>query len=542
MGNGDGFIWIYIIRKTIIKIFNELYEIREKFMREGSKCEKMIKLKKIFMKLILLISIIILFRLIYVILFKPLKISKNNIIENYLTIINILVTTGLSYSLLKTSKYSNKLSIEIAERENNRDEEKIRESSLIVYYDILSKINIIMDLYNKKEFGVNKGIVNNINNNSDWVKHIANLRDILTEYELSLVFDLYNNFILISDLQHSQGDKGDEINNIINILVEKVFNKPLIDYLWMDFEGITESLLNRRYFDILTKILLFVKKDKKDNRINSNKRIDSACECDEYGNIISGIDEYYINEEILLYKFEYEEGKLIKGKLNDKKNNLVFDCLFDEDGCQKDGYVTRYGNDNDIEYKGDIKDGKYSGKGILYYSYKLNKIEFEGIWECNKKVRGEYNGKGTNAAIKYFKGEYKDDEPYTGKIKCGFDYKIAEDVYGFKGEILNGVPVDGTGYRFNKHEFSDEYKFNHPECEGNEYSQNYEDYYYKEPSDEEIEYLGRKSEEASIECEKSEILDNTGHAIELLEANWENGQCKLLEDEIINKAYLSCNW
>ena len=515
-------------------------KLGEKFMREDSKCEKMIKWKKIFNKFILLISIIMVFILIYVKIFKPLKINKNNIIEYYLTSINILITTCLSYSLLKTSEESTNLSKKIDERENNRDEEKIRESALIVYYDILSKINIVRDLYNKKEFGVNKGIVNNINNNSDWVKHIANLRGTLTEYELSLVFDLYNNFILISDLQHSQGEKDEEINEIINILVEKVFNKPLIDYLWIDFKGMTESLVNRRYFDILTKILLNFKKDKNDNRINLNKRIDSRCECDEDGNIISGIDEYYIDEKILLYKFEYEEGKLIKGKLNDKKNNLIFDCSFDKDGCQKDGYVTRYGND--VEYKGDIIDGKYSGKGILYYSYKQNKIEFEGIWECNKKVRGEYNGKWTDSAIKYFKGEYKDDEPYTGKIECGINYKIAEDVYGFKGEILNGIPVDGTGYRFNKHEFSDEYKFNHPECEGNEYSQNYEDYYYKEPSDEEIEYLGRKSEEASIACEKSEILDNTGHAIELLKANWENGQCKLLEDEIINKAYLSCNW
>ena len=515
-------------------------KLGEKFMREDSKCEKMIKWKKIFMIFILLISIIMLFILIYVNVFKILKINKDKIIEYYLTIINILVTTCLSYSLLKTSKESNNLSKKIDERENNRDEEKIRESALIVYYDILSKINIVRDLYNKKEFGVNKGIVNNINNNSDWVKHIANLRGTLTEYELSLVFDLYNNFILISDLQHSQDEKGDEINKIINILVEKVFNKPLIDYLWIDFKGMTESLVNRRYFDILTKILLNFKEDKNDNRINLNKRIDSTCEYDEDGNIISGIDEYYIDEKILLYKFKYEKGRLIKGKLNDKNNNLIFDCSFDKDGCPKDGYVTRYGND--VEYKGDIIDGKYNGEGILYYSYKQNKIEFEGSWECNKKVSGEYNGKWTDSGIKYFKGEYKDDEPYTGKIECSINYKIAEDVYGFKGEILNGIPVDGTGYKFNKHEFSDEYKFNHPECEGNEYSQNYEDYYYKEPSDEEIEYLGRKSEEASIACEKSEILDNTGHAIELLKANWENGQCKLLEDEIINKAYLSCNW
>ena len=53
-------------------------KLGEKFMREDSKCEKMIKWKKIFNKFILLISIIMVFILIYVKIFKPLKINKNN--------------------------------------------------------------------------------------------------------------------------------------------------------------------------------------------------------------------------------------------------------------------------------------------------------------------------------------------------------------------------------------------------------------------------------------------------------------------------------
>ncbi|MDU1443137.1 MAG: hypothetical protein E6916_06435 [Clostridium cochlearium] len=53
------------------------------------------------------------------------------------------VTGILSWALLKTSKKSNELSEAIKAKEDNRDNEKVKKSAMIIYYDLLSNVRIL---------------------------------------------------------------------------------------------------------------------------------------------------------------------------------------------------------------------------------------------------------------------------------------------------------------------------------------------------------------------------------------------------------------
>ncbi len=479
---------------------------------------------------------------------KPIEIG--NYLNYYFTILGIEVTGVLTYSVLQTSKQSNILTKEINDKEKNRDKEKIRESALIIYYDIISKIRNLIVLYNSKEFNVNTEIINGFNASSDWVKNIANLRDVLTAYELETIFNLYNNFLLLTEFQHTQGDKSEEMNSIVNNLSNKLFITPLLNYLWMDFNGMTELLLSSKYYIILKKILSVTQN--KENRTidflqHNNKKIKyNNCEFDDYGNIIKGVDKCYTSNNNLLYEFEYNDRKIVKGIFYNKHRELIFNCTFNLNTSYSEGYVTYYYKPNRLKYKGNIKNGKYAGTGIVYYDSNANSIEFSGIWENNKKKNGEYKSNSNNASILYFNGEYKNDMPYSGKIECHYTFKLrSSDVYGFNGTIFQGKPVDGGGYKVSKSYFTSEFIEKNPKYDTSlnyypEYSEDYEEYLNNIPVEVQQEMI-ESSLRNEKEIELEDLKERYGCVIELLSATWNDGICETAEEDILNKEFFAMN-
>ncbi|MBK5243096.1 hypothetical protein [Clostridium sp.] len=184
--------------------------------------------------------------------YSPIKIGEY--LYYYFSIIGIELTALLSYALWLTSVKSIDLAETINDKEENRDKEKVRESALIVYYDLVSKISILKLLYSKNFLKDNVQETRKINVTSDWVKNIANLRNFLNGKELETLFNLYNSFLLIYELERSENDKNEEIKVLVERLSSKIFIPVLLEYLWMDFTGETEAILSSEYYLILRKI------------------------------------------------------------------------------------------------------------------------------------------------------------------------------------------------------------------------------------------------------------------------------------------------
>jgi len=180
-------------------------------------------------------------------------ISLGEYLYYYIAAVGIEVTGLLSYAIWRTSKESNKLWEDISTKEENKDKEIVRESALIVYYDLLSNISILKMLYSTQILEIKPVETNRLNIQSGWVKNIANLRDILSETELEMIFNLYNSFLLLSELESSSNlnDESNDLKILVDKLANNIFTSVLLDDLWMNFNGITESILNNKYYPIL---------------------------------------------------------------------------------------------------------------------------------------------------------------------------------------------------------------------------------------------------------------------------------------------------
>ena len=326
-------------------------------------------------------------------------ISLGEYLYYYIAAVGIEVTGLLSYAIWKTSMESNKLWEDISTKEENKDKEMVRESALIVYYDLLSNISILKMLYSTQILEIKPVETNRLNIQSGWVKNIANLRDILSETELEMIFNLYNSFLLLSELEHSSNDEGNDLKILVDKLANNIFTSALLDDLWMNFNGITESILNNKYYPILRKIELTSK------NLN-NKKFKSYSDDGELcikqnngkvkykgkfvnGSMQDGIDQWHFDDGILLYSFVYKNGKIIRGKYFNRfreKYELIFDCQFNDSGARTDGYTTIFYSQNIIKYQGLIINGKYDGQGKSYSNKDSLKPVFSGIWEKGKML------------------------------------------------------------------------------------------------------------------------------------------------------------
>ncbi len=473
----------------------------------------------------------------------------------YISVVGIEVTGLLSYAIWRASMESNKLWKDISNKEENKDKEIIRESALIVYYDLVSNISILKMLYSTQMLKTKAVETNKLNIISDWVKNIGNLRDILTGKEIEILFNLYNSFSLLSELERNPNDESNELKTLVKQLSKKIFISVLLDHLWMDFNGATESILNNKYYPILRKIQLASKINLDNNEYSYNSEDGELCvnqnnEMVKYrGEFINGIihngtDEWHLDDGTLLYSLKCENGKIISGEYTNKfreESELIFNCKFNGEGKQTEGYTTTFYSPNIMKYQGLIIDGKYSGQGKYYANKNSLKLMFSGTFEKGKMLKGKYLNKSSKKII-YFKGEYFNKMPYSGNIECSEFFEL-DGTYGFKGMIKEGKPIDGSGYKFAQEIIDNEYvneDYNgDTQVDG---SDDYNDQYENIPEEMQQE-LNENYEREKNQNTFDDLKQNYGHVVELIKADWNHGDCTVYDDDIINKKHFAySNW
>lgn len=475
----------------------------------------------------------------------------------YISVVGIEVTGLLSYAIWRASMESNKLWQDISNKEENKDKEIVRESALIVYYDLVSNISILKMLYSTQMLKTKAVETNRLSIISDWVKNIGNLRDILSGKEIEMLFNLYNSFSLVSELERTPNpdNESNELKNLVKQLSKKIFISVLLDHLWMDFDGVTESILNNKYYPILRKIQMASKVDIGDNKYGYidedgdncvNQNNESVKYKGEFinGIIQNGIDQWHLDDGTILYSLKCKNGKIVSGKYNNKfreETELIFDCKFNADGKQTNGYTTTFYSPNIMKYQGLILDGKYSGQGKYYANKNSIKLMFSGTFEKGKMLKGKYLNKSSKKIV-YFNGEYRNKIPYSGNIECSEFFEL-DGTYGFKGIIKEGKPIDGSGYKFAQEIIDNEYM--NEEYTGDvqaDGSDDYNDQYENIPEEMQQE-LNENYEREKKQNNFDDLKQNYGHVVELIKADWSNGDCTVYNDDIINKKHFAySNW
>ncbi len=485
----------------------------------------------------------------------PIKLGEY--VYYYISVVGIEVTGLLSYAIWKASIESNKLWQDMSNKEENKDKEIVRESALIVYYDLVSNISILKMLYSTQMLKTKAIETNKLNIITDWVKNIGNLRDILTGKEIEMLFNLYNSFSLLSELERTPNpdNESNELKTLVKQLSKKIFISVLLDHLWMDFDGVTESILNNRYYPILRKIQMASKVNlyndeysysSEDGDLCVNQNNESVKYKGEFinGIIQNGTDQWHLDDGTILYALKCENGKVVSGKYSNKfreEKELIFDCKFNGEGKQTEGYTTIFYSPNIMKYQGLIADGKYYGQGKYYANKNSLKLMFSGTFEKGKMLKGKYLNKSSKKII-YFKGEYRNKAPYTGNIECSEFFEL-DGTYGFKGIIKEGKPIDGSGYKFAQEIIDNEYVnedyTGDVQADG---SDDYNDQYENIPEEMQQE-LNENYEREKKQNTFDDLKQNYGHVVELIKADWSHGDCTVYDDDIINKKHFAySNW
>ncbi|HHD2752388.1 TPA: hypothetical protein ACOTG0_001166 [Clostridium perfringens] len=448
----------------------------------------------------------------------------------YVAILGIEVTAVFSYMLFKTSLKSNELAKAINDKEENRDKEIIKESAMIIYYDLRVKLDIIKNLYTKyflhEDIEINREIVMI----DHWLKNLANLRSFLDKREMDIIFELYNRIELISRIQNSDEK---QLKKLIKGLSKEIFINKLLDYLWMDYHGENECLLKIKYYTIFYKI---------EEKISSNlvKQKEYVGELNNLS-IINGKESWKDKNGNLIYEFNYVDGIVTEGKFLNYVNNkyrVVFDGILEDEFT---GLITEFYKSKKVKYRGYMKSGKYEGKGIEFINDEENKPFFKGYWKNGIRDKGEYK-RLKDKYIIYFNGTYKNNIPYSGKIESTINYNLnGTNIYGFNGIIENGKAIKGFGYKESNRIIDWDYINKHPEYD----YYNYEEYDEKEFSEdipeEIIQEIHEESERDSKLYKLSELQMVNVEVLELLGGIWEDGSYKAKEDDLLNKEFIGLN-
>lgn len=487
----------------------------------------------------------------FIIINTTTSITIGEYIYYYFTIMAIEVTAILSWALLQTSRKGNELSEAINTKEENRDNEKVKESAMIIYYDLLSKVSIIKNLYVTLTLNKETKSANIIDINNDWIKNLSELRNVLSKRETDVLFELYENFASLQKVQVCSD--VDATKDITKSIGDKLFIDVLRKYLWMDFEGKFDSILHNKYYIIFRKIEAKINEEKDCYSVQSNWLRMKQFNGNEkiYGEYINGVlkngtDTYYDENRHQIYSLTYKDYKVVKGDYFNYINDTfqkIFDVKFNENGTEDTGYIIIFYDSCRIKYKGGIKGKKYEGNGVLYQDSEYVSAIFDGSWEQGKKNEGTFKQNNGNSSILYFEGIYKNDRPYTGEIKLG-NLKTFKDAYGYKGTIKEGKMENGFGYVKSVSFVDWDYIEKHSNdrlCQ--EYLRDREDdewdYECEQDDipDEVKQDMAEDSERYEIQISKEHLQNICIEVVELIGTRWTDGKSEKLEDDYLNKKY-----
>ncbi|MFP3886285.1 hypothetical protein U8V97_12535, partial [Priestia filamentosa] len=409
--------------------------------------------------------------------------SLSSIWTLIITIYSVGITAIFSYLVWKVSEDSLQVSEDLRNLEKKRDSENEREQALIVYYDLQHGFTYIKDLYISL-------IIKNKNPNptrmffsEDWIKNVATLRNNLTRSELNNVYQLYNDFFTLQNLLENYNNSIEKDNSDIHKFISELGEKVFADFLplkRLDYfdESPVEDLINIDLYILLYKIYMFTYPKTQIESINRGNGYDVLINGVKYytlksgdifngeaiiyttngeekavGFIIQGIfttgKVYGYGPNQKLYSINYEktsqarniiQGYLINPRSNEG-NGLFYDGDF-KDGKIFNGFSTEFHSNGHLKFQGVLVNGLKEGNGKLFDSN--GNLYFEGIYEQNEGVEGElFNNRKSS-----FKGTFKHGKPWNGHAE-NRDFTSLY-VLNFTGEVVNGKPYSGQGFRFKR--------------------------------------------------------------------------------------------
>jgi len=471
---------------------------------------------------------------------------------NYtLTGYSIIVTCIFSYALLKTSVRSHETAESIRDLENNRDKENIRQSALIVYYELLTGFSNIRELYSSVILENEEPSPKKLFFSDDWVKNISLLKDTLNSKEITEIYKIYNRFLTLKSILDSDSNSNrDKLKKELDIEIRLSFESFIPKELLNKELGDITQLIKKEYYFIISKIRIAsyherdISRTKVDNiekiNLNDTKVYEGEISKNQFngqatvyneqglpsfkgnflnGKFISGFSRGYIESGEILYEIIYEDSFKKSGFLNQFIDNLLQTTpYFNGEFLNEEifnGNTVQFDKNRQIKYIGEVKSGDYHGVGSYFFN---GELRFKGIFNYNEYVRGELNKSNGY----YFNGEFKDGRPFNGKVKNYSDTFIKY----FNGKLESGKPTKGVGYIF----LSDH--------RGYDMEQIINEEVYWEPDE---EYLSQQNEwfeameEQMAEEENNIIRSSYYEWQEFVKADWEQGIYKKKEITEKNK-------
>lgn len=462
---------------------------------------------------------------------------------NYLiTGYSIVITGTFSYVIWKTSVRSYEVAEAVKSLEEKRDLETVRQSALIVYYELLTAFSNLRDLYISVVIENKSPNPNKLFFSEDWIKNISLLRDILSPAEINEIHKIYSRFLTIKNLL--------EVEVVQSKLVEHIketVNKSFASFLFENFIrynfGDVTKYLKRDCYIILSKIRIAsytaekIEKTQEGNtclitvnniRFYRGSIVDGLFEGNgtlytehglvkyegvfRKGRFITGNAKEYHDSGKVLFEIAYENDRKLHGNLTKEAASQMEPYYFNGEFLNNEiinGYVTQFDRDHKILYEGYLKDDKFSGKGTLYNN---GNKRYEGLFEEGEFVYGK------QFAEMLFEGEFRNQKPFTGKVKNYSNYIVRE----FNGRIVEGQPFEGHGLIFQKDyngRSRDYREFLEESREFNEYEVDHDDEY------------GRRQQEWINNYTREEYSNWEDYIF----ADWINGDFKEREDKEENK-------
>lgn len=361
----------------------------------------------------------------------------------------IIVTAIFSYVLWKSSERSNKLAEEIKNREDNRDNEIIRENALIVYFDIFMGLDDLRKLYSYHVLVDKKHYLNapqKLFFSKEWIKNVAILKDKLSTSDIKTIYNLYGKLLTIKGLLDDKVDIK-ELSEVVKGLFLEIF-EDRVPGVVNEFElKDIRKILKVEYVILLDTIEVLTSTNIDKNCVDgkvflSNQYYQGTLKNGE----IQGVGKYFIEKGTVIFEGEFKNNKFVSGTryVWNEKNQLLYQCQVKDGRFDLEEEVILYEDGKKI-YKGTLKDGDY--------------LDGEG-----KKYLADYNSNDNLKKFLYPIGNYKDIVfIYDGQFKSGQyngmgkifyienHYDSAKKQYSktqntlCEGEFQNNYLINGNG-------------------------------------------------------------------------------------------------